>query len=1501
MSHRSGFAHRRGWLAVLVLSSISLIVAAAANDNASARVVSDSAVSAGQSVELSGHLLPAVAKAIRVHESAQQLRARARDPITLTLVLKREHQAEFDRYRREVYDPGSPNFHRFLSQEQIADRFGPSKAAYDGISAYFRAQGFKLVAGSANRLTLTIKGTRREAEQTLAVHFDDYQWHQRRFFANDRNPMLPAEVAANVESIVGLSNLAVPDRPHTLNIDLPQLDEVPPCAVSITKSGGTSVTGGELACTCALSEDADPSGIGSAVNALGGVSTPARDALNYQCAADELNLVAFAAANGGATSARASRKNSSANFSKVAGQPGAGQKIGLLEFDNFHQQDVQDFLALVGSGANIANLSEVDVGGGAGAPGGGESEVLLDIDAVMALAPGAQVVVFDGPFSGPGSFQTMLNAMINAGVTIISNSWAYCEDQTTAADVNSLDSVLSTAAVAGITVVTGAGDSGTTCLDGAANTVAVPADSPDITAVGGTTAIVNALGSYGSESYWDGSHSSPQTGQGGMGLSKFFARPNYQAGLNTMPMRSVPDVTAPADPINGFSICQADAGGCPNHLLYGGTSLAAPIWAALVAGLNHQLGHNVGLLNPLIYPLANSDAFHSAYSMGSDFAHVGLGSPNIDQLFVALSGATIGAPDLANSLLAVAPGTAPADGNSVIGVAVVLLDANFNTVSGQSVTLSANGGSQATITPINNLTNVSNGAALFLVTDTVPEDVTLSATIGGGTLAQTQDITFVTPPATAASIGANPSTVAANGSSSSTITVTLHDASNNPTPGKQVKLDQGNGHSIVSGPNPNVTDSNGQIQFTATDVTTETVSYTATDVTDGNLAVPGSANVSFTGGSGTGCASGPLTATMGSQFTYTNFITGFPTGSENCLNPSGMAFDSAGNIFVADYAGGSAQGGIYKFPPSGGVASPAFRLNSSPYAAFTCASGLAFSKDGQHLYLARQGCNSGGDVVEVSPTDGSVLRTLTTLDCASGLATDPISGDLFVSQPCPRGSSNITRISNPDTSPSASVYSNGVGGAGALVFTPDGTLWTEAFRFDQSARHVAKIAGTNTGTPGSFTYVADAFNNAFGILPALNPADAANPQFILSANAVATTGSGGQGDISLLDLTGAMPAQSDIFNQGSVVSYIIAGPDGCAYATESDRVIRITKTDGTCPFASSSPLAALSLSPSTVSPNPALGTPLSFTASLTNVSSAAGTPIYFLVSGANVDAQQQPADANGQASFTYSGTFTGTDNVVAFAPVNGSSLSSNPAQVTWAAGKDLTFLGLNQAPTSAMPGQAVTVTGQLSDISQSPAVPLQNQQINFAIGSGNCMGTTDSNGVAGCQLTPSGSAITTLTADFAGTNSLAAAHAQSPFAIVQPAAQPTPVPGKLKIAPKQINFGTVLIGANKVRTVTIKNLGRITKKKTALPITIEVESASSPDAPSPFSVSMDCPPDDQLDPGAKGQKPGKCQVQVEFAPQAAQAFTGTLSIFDNLEPNLVQTVPLKGKGKAPKM
>lgn len=149
-------------------------------------------------VRLPGHVLPAIQKATLVAATPSE----EAEPITLTVVLKREDQAGFDRYLRDLYDPQSPQFRHFLSQQ----RFGPTQNAYDEVLAYLEANGFKLLQGSPNRMTLTLGGTRAQAEQAFDVQIRDFETRGRRFFANDLDPAVPRVLAANILAVKGLES-----------------------------------------------------------------------------------------------------------------------------------------------------------------------------------------------------------------------------------------------------------------------------------------------------------------------------------------------------------------------------------------------------------------------------------------------------------------------------------------------------------------------------------------------------------------------------------------------------------------------------------------------------------------------------------------------------------------------------------------------------------------------------------------------------------------------------------------------------------------------------------------------------------------------------------------------------------------------------------------------------------------------------------------------------------------------------------------------------------------------------------------------------------------------------------------------------------------------------------------------------------------------------------------------------------------------------------------------
>jgi streptogramin lyase len=304
-------------------------------------------------------------------------------------------------------------------------------------------------------------------------------------------------------------------------------------------------------------------------------------------------------------------------------------------------------------------------------------------------------------------------------------------------------------------------------------------------------------------------------------------------------------------------------------------------------------------------------------------------------------------------------------------------------------------------------------------------------------------------------------------------------------------------------------------------------------------------------------------------YSVTNFATGFGTNG-SVLGPIGLAFGPDGNLYVGDYV----TGFIYKFGPGGGVASAATQLNTSPIPGTPA--GLAFDQEG-NLYLARQ---QAGDVVQLDPSNATILRTVLSVPLATGLATDPLSGDLFVSD---IGDGKVQRISGFLNGPgTATVYAAiGTGNEiDGLSFGPDGTLYAAV-----EAHLVGRITGTNSASPGSVTYLPVTVPTIDGIAVSADP----DIPFLY--------GNRNDGIITKIDATVTPPALSDIFKGGTRGDFVTVGPDGCLYATQTDRVLRVTNADGTClepplgPLFPSNPVmptptaTRLSVAPNPVAPN----------------------------------------------------------------------------------------------------------------------------------------------------------------------------------------------------------------------------------------------------------------------------------------------------------------------------
>jgi subtilase family serine protease len=272
----------------------------------------------------------------------------------------------------------------------------------------------------------------------------------------------------------------------------------------------------------------------------------------------------------------------------------------------------------------------------------------------------------------------------------VSSSWAVCENDVTASYAQAENTVFEQMALQGQSVFGAEGDTGAfSCIrsDGTdIVNVLDPPSQPFVTSVGGTSlesfnpgASQHPAYPAGVESIWNTdalcSNAAPstandnqggffwcgQTGAGGGGSSMYWGRPFYQAGPgvnnpNTTlangsthcqlattgtPCREDPDVSVNADEFTPyaefctgnastpFSDCATFSGSenPPGWFGIGGTSLASPLWSAIITDRDSFTGQRSGNINPVLYTLFNtapSTFFHDITGQGQTTTNNGL-------------------------------------------------------------------------------------------------------------------------------------------------------------------------------------------------------------------------------------------------------------------------------------------------------------------------------------------------------------------------------------------------------------------------------------------------------------------------------------------------------------------------------------------------------------------------------------------------------------------------------------------------------------------------------------------------------------------------------------------------------------------------------------------------------------------------------------------------------------------------------------------------------------
>jgi len=287
------------------------------------------------------------------------------------------------------------------------------------------------------------------------------------------------------------------------------------------------------------------------------------------------------------------------------GTNGTGHTVAIIELGGgFSTGDLNAYFGALGIAT--PSVTAVGVDGASNVPGqdpqGADGEVLLDIEVLGAVAPGAVQLVYFAPNTDRG-FIDAITAAVHAQPTpvAVSISWGGPENSWTGQSMTALDQAIADGVALGVTVTAAAGDngSGDGVSDGQPH-ADFPASSPHALACGGTSLQGDpATGTVSSETVWNDGAGGGATGGG---VSAVFAVPTWQATAGVpanpagAPGRGVPDVAGNADPATGYQVL-VDG----QQTVVGGTSAVAPLWAALIARLAQSLGNSFGLIQQQLY------------------------------------------------------------------------------------------------------------------------------------------------------------------------------------------------------------------------------------------------------------------------------------------------------------------------------------------------------------------------------------------------------------------------------------------------------------------------------------------------------------------------------------------------------------------------------------------------------------------------------------------------------------------------------------------------------------------------------------------------------------------------------------------------------------------------------------------------------------------------------------------------------------------------------------
>jgi len=517
--------------------------------------------------------------------------------VSIAVVLKLNNQDVLTNTIAAQHTPGDPLYQKWLSKQQVMDNFAPTTAQAQAVAGYLTANGFTNVQIADNNLVVTADGTVGAARKAFNTQIGAFQRSDNG--ENDianTSAIQTPDALSQIDYVLGLDTV---NKAHTFAVRVAPQATVSTSAATCAKSGPPPL------CT-------------STGNSSG----------YYP---NEFATV----------------------YNRPSGSTGINTTVAIIGWGNMTNtvNDLAQFEASQGISPVPVSVQYLPVGSST-SDDSGQGEWAMDAQAIVGISGGVKQLNFYAATSNSNnSLISAINRAVSDGTAkAINMSWGAGE----CGGAGWADSLFQVGVAQGQTFAASSGDSGSVECNGVTS-VSYPASSPYVIAIGGTSLRTGTNLAYQSETTWSGT---------GGGISAREAKPSWQSSFSGS-YRQLPDLAFDADPASGVRIwlTSSRSAGISStgwDGLWGGTSLASPLFVGAWAVLESANNNSLTFAPPLFYPngsaLQASGALHDVtsgnnrssrypnqtyYSAKAGYDNVtGWGSFDITKMMASMGGTT---------------------------------------------------------------------------------------------------------------------------------------------------------------------------------------------------------------------------------------------------------------------------------------------------------------------------------------------------------------------------------------------------------------------------------------------------------------------------------------------------------------------------------------------------------------------------------------------------------------------------------------------------------------------------------------------------------------------------------------------------------------------------------------------------------------------------------------------------------------------------------------------